>query len=157
MFTIHTSLPAVVATLGKINPESSSIDLLFLQIFHALLRASHVRKVRMCETPRLTRSSIDRDSDICDIPNVAEKFMEVLVGHVKGHVADEESPRWRMRLAGSTEAGKGISSRGVTGGASSLVLDAEASAGKGHLVELCYDGAGGRKVGHFDIAESVGG
>ena len=44
----------------------------------------------MGKTSGLSGSSVDSNSDINDISNTAEQVVEVSIGHLEGHVADEE-------------------------------------------------------------------
>lgn len=53
----------------------------------------------MCESSRLPGSPIDSHPDINDVLNIAEEIVEIPVGHVEGHVANEKRLRGRMRLA----------------------------------------------------------
>jgi len=48
----------------------------------------------MGETSWCSRAAIDCDSDVHNIPNLAEKIIEVLVGHLERHVTDEERLGW---------------------------------------------------------------
>lgn len=105
----------------------------------------------MREATRLARAAIDRDAHVDDVADFAEEVVEFAVGHVEGHVADEEG------------AGGGGGAGGVAIGAreeraaGSGVLDGEGAAFEGFVVEG-FDGlGGGGGGGEVYVAETVGG
>lgn len=42
----------------------------------------------------LTGSSVNGDSNIDDVADTSEKIVEITVGHLEGHVANEQSLAW---------------------------------------------------------------
>ncbi len=102
----------------------------------------------MGESPRLARAPVNGHTDIDDIFDLAEQVVEVAVGHVKGHVADEEGAA--RGVVWAVWAGDGA------GGALDGVLDTEAAAFE--VLEVVFlDGGGGPfGVGEFDVAVPVG-
>ena len=103
----------------------------------------------MRETPRLSRSSINCHTHIDDISDLAEQLIEFAVGHVEGHVADEE---------GAGGFGGGAAEAVAVGGGTAAgggVLDGEAAAFEGLLVHVADGAGGGVVVGEVDVAESV--
>lgn len=103
----------------------------------------------MGESPRLARAPVNRHADIDYIFDLAEEVVEVAVGHVEGHVADEEGAGGGVVWA--VWAGDGA------GGALDGVLDAEAAAFEVLEVVFLDGGGGGFGGGVFDVAVSGGG
>lgn len=86
-------------TIGVIDSERSAVVLLTSQDLHGLHCTLNIDKVGMGKTSGLTRPSINSDSDIDDIADASEKVVQVSVGHLEGHVANEQSlARWVDRL-----------------------------------------------------------
>lgn len=104
----------------------------------------------MREAARLARAAIDGDAHVDDVADFAEEVVEFAVGHVEGHVADEEG-------AGGGGGAGGVAvgareERGARGG----VLDGEGAAFEGFVVEG-FDGlGGGGGGGEVYVAETVG-
>lgn len=103
----------------------------------------------MREPPGLTRPSINRNPYIDDIADFAEQVIEFAVGHVEGHVADEEGAGW-----GGGAVGVAVRA-GEEGGARGGVLDCEAAAFEGLGVEGLDCEGGGGGGGEVYVAETV--
>ena len=84
----------------KIQPQLPPIKLPTLQHIQRLLRALDVRKVRVRKAARLARSPVNGHAHVRDVRNAAEQVVEVLVRHLKRHVADEERSGGRVLAAG---------------------------------------------------------
>ena len=95
----------------------------------------------MCETSGLTGASIDGNSDINDIANIAEELVEISIGHFECQVADEEGlGRWVGFIFASGDG---------------LVVDYESAPFINCLV-LCFNGGGCLFSGcEFNVSKSV--
>lgn len=89
----------------------------------------------MRETPWLACSSVDCHAHVDDVADLAEEVVELAVGHVEGHVADEEG-------AGGGRGVGGAGAERVGAGAGGGVLDGQATAFEG-LVVVIFDGGSG--------------
>ncbi len=96
----------------------------------------------MGETSWLAGSSVNGNTDVNDVSNVAEKLVEISVGHLESEVADEE------RLGGC------VLGAWLVGGLV-LVVDDQTTAFEDLLV-LGFDGCGGLLDGlKLDISKSA--
>lgn len=50
----------------------------------------------MRKTPWLTRSAINGDPNVDDITDTTEEIIQISVGHLEGHVTDEQGLAWRV-------------------------------------------------------------
>lgn len=102
----------------------------------------------MREASRLAGAAVDGDAHVDDVPDLAEEVVELAVGHVEGHVADEEGAGgWSglRRAPGGNAPG---------GGAGGGVLDVETAAFEFLVVEGGDGGVGGVLGGEVYVGES---
>jgi hypothetical protein len=76
---------------AEVDAQLTSVDDLLLQHFPRTSGASNIDEVCVSEASRLTGAPVNSNTDIHDIANVAEEVVQVLVRHLEGHVANEES------------------------------------------------------------------
>lgn len=101
----------------------------------------------MREPSRLARPSVNGDADIDDVSDLAEEVVEFAVGHVEGHVPDEEGAGWLRNTIVAGAKGRLAAYGGE--------LDGEAAAFE-RLVVVVVDGAlGGGYVGEVYVGEAV--
>lgn len=125
--TITTSLSA---TSTVIDSELAAIDLLSNQCLSTLDGTLNIDEVSVGESSRLASTSVNSNTDIDNISDVAEELIEIGIRHLKGEVADEEGlGRWV--LCGSVLALGHVH-----------VVDDETAAFELRLV-LGFDGLGG--------------
>ena len=104
----------------------------------------------MREAPGLARAAVNGDAHVDDVADLAEEVVEFAVGHVEGHVADEEG------AGGGGGAGRVAVGAREERGAGGGVLDGEGAAFEGFVVEG-FDGlGGGGGGGEVYVAETVG-
>lgn len=77
-------------SIRVIHAQPSAIRLFTLQLLHSVHRALDINEIGMCETSGLSGSSINGDTHVDHIADTAEEVVEITVGHLEGHVADEE-------------------------------------------------------------------
>ena len=114
----------------------------------------------MCETPRLSRPSINRNTHINHIPHISEQGVEVAVRHVEGEVADEEGARRVSGVGGAGCVGVigSIAGTGVgAGGAGHGVLDCKPAAFEGLEIFVADGEFGGRLIGEGYVGKAVRG
>lgn len=75
---------------GEVNPEAAAMEILALQLLPSLLGARNIDEVGVCEAPGRAGAAVDGDTDVNDVLDIFEHVVEILVGHLEGHVADEE-------------------------------------------------------------------
>ena len=136
---------AVTCCLAKVNPQLSAVDHLFFQKLPRLLGALDVDEVGVGEAAGLACTAVDGDTNVGDVLDVAEEVVKVLVGHLEGHVADEED------IAGRVVRRLGTAS----GGGSNLVeLDDEVAALEDLHVEALDGGLGVVEVLVLHVGEA---
>ena len=81
---------ALVARLAEVDAERPSVDDLSVQGLPRLGSTLDVNEVSVGEASGLAGPAVDGDTDVNDVANVAEKVVQVLVGHLERHVADED-------------------------------------------------------------------
>jgi hypothetical protein len=122
--TPYTSLPLRRLTMplfslrgpwsgqAVVHPQLATIQLLVLEKLHSLRRTGNINEICVSETSWLPSAAIDSYSHVNDVAHFAEEVAEILVGHLEGHVADEECLGWWVctslcarvdRLAGTVE------------------------------------------------------
>lgn len=81
-----------------VNLQSSTISILFRQHLQSLGGTFDIDEIGVGEASRLSTSSIDGDSDVDNVPDISEEFVEIFIRHPEAHVANEECPRrWIAR------------------------------------------------------------
>lgn len=80
-----------------IHPQLASVQLLPLQVLHSPHRAVDIDEVCVRETTWLASAAINGYPHINDVAHFAEEVAQVLVGHLEGHVANEEGLGWGIR------------------------------------------------------------
>lgn len=146
---LRSSLPGPSLALTIVDPQRPARNLFAAQLGHGRLGALHVGEIGVGEPPRLARSSVNRHAHVDDVADFAEEVVELLIGHVEGHVADEEGAGGVVEGAGSKVAGD----EGLTRGG---VLDCEDAAFEGLAVKGVDGVGGGFLGGEVYVAETVG-
>lgn len=92
------SFPSVPSSAGgrfaKVHPQTPAVDILVLKNLLCLSSAGHIDEVGVGETSGLASPPINGDTDVHYVANVTEQIVQVLVGHLKRHVSDEERLGW---------------------------------------------------------------
>ncbi len=83
-------------SVAVVDSQFAAIGLLVLQQLHGLHGALDIDEIGMSKTSWLPRPSVDCNSYIDHVPNATKEVVEVSVGHLEGHIANEESLRWRI-------------------------------------------------------------
>lgn len=141
------SAGSVGARLAKVDPQPPAVDFLVLKVLLRGFSAGDIDEVGVGETSGLAGTSVDGDSDVENIPDVAEEVVEVFVGHLEGHVANEE------RLGGLLGGARGTGRD--AGLAADVVLHGQATALEDLLVERLQGGGGVLYSVELDVAETV--
>jgi len=81
---------AGAAGLAEVDAEWPSVDDLSVKGLPRLGGTLDVNKVSVGEASGLAGPAVDGNTDVNDVANVAEKVVQVLVGHLERHVADED-------------------------------------------------------------------
>lgn len=104
----------------------------------------------MSEASWLTGPSVNGDSYVNNILDIAEQVIKIFVRHVEGHVANEKGLAW---IIGSTVR---ESSRGVVDLFSGAVrLNGEATTLEWLLIQGLHSLCSVLRVGEFNVAKSV--
>jgi hypothetical protein len=165
LFGLATSFPVcsgriprcVAGAIRIVKSQLSAIGLLGLEDLECLSGALGVDEVGVSEASRLAGSSVDGHADVDDVLDAAEEGVEIAVGHLEGHVADEEGFGGRVEgLPWSVCWTAGLGSPGIHCAACVCgVLDGQATAFEELLIQ-CLDGFGGRSDGfEVHISKSV--
>jgi hypothetical protein len=104
----------------------------------------------VCEATWLAGTTIDRYSNIDDIAHLTEQIAQILVGHLEGHVANEEG--LGGRVAGACASATIATVDGLSG---AVELHGEAAALEDLLVGGLNRLGGILLVLELDIAEAV--
>lgn len=99
----------------------------------------------MSEAPGCSSATVDGDADVDNVLHATEHVVEVLVGHLEGHVADEDGLGRESGAVGArVPARLGL-----------VVLDNEAAAFKYLKIEVLNSGPGVFDVVELDVSEAM--
>jgi hypothetical protein len=142
-------LGPVVAGLAEIDAELAAVDDLLAKNLLRLGGAGNVDEVCVGEASGLAGPAVDGNTDVHDIANVAEEVVQVLVRHLEGHVANEES--LRGRVGNVAAAGRGRLGVGL----GPVELADEVAALEDLHVQVVDGGLGVLDVLEVDVSEST--
>lgn len=74
-----------------IHSQVTAINFFIREDFLALGGTLNIDEISVCESSRLTGSSIYGDTDIGNVADFTEELVEIGVGHFEGEVANEKS------------------------------------------------------------------
>lgn len=124
----------------EVNTERSVVDRLALENLKSLLSGRNISEVSVSESSWLTSATVNGNTDVNNVLDVAEQLVEIGIGHLKSEVADEQSLGWGVLLAGLLGVGH--------------VVDDHAAAGEEGVVEVLNGLGGGLNVLELDVSES---
>src|ERR1039458_6725974 len=84
----------VLSGATEIDSQRAAINFLSDECFLALNGTLNINKVSWCKTSWPTSASINGNTNVNDILNILEKFVEISIRHLKGKVANEECLGW---------------------------------------------------------------
>lgn len=91
----------VTGGLAEVHAKLPAVDDLLAERIFGLGGTGDIDEIGMCEASRLTGPSVNGDTYVHDVADIAEKVVEIFVRHLEGHVADEEGLGRRVGLEGS--------------------------------------------------------
>ena len=95
---LRTLIPWRAArAIGVVKSQHSPVRLLTLEMLHAFHRTLDVHEICMRESSWLAGTSVDGDADIDHVLNALEEIVQITVGHLEGHVTDEEGLGGRIQ------------------------------------------------------------
>lgn len=97
---------AICLASAVIDSQGASVDDLTGEELLSLDGALSIDEVSVCKTSWLAGVSVNGNSDIKHVANLAEELVQVGIGHLEGKVADEEGLGWLIERA-VLEAGLG--------------------------------------------------
>src|SRR2546423_4264448 len=74
-----------------------AISLLTFQVFHRFHCAFSVDEICVCKTSWLASTSVNGNADVNHISDTLEQVVEVAIGHLERHIANEESLGGRIK------------------------------------------------------------
>lgn len=106
--------------------------------------AVDINEICVCKSSRLPSATINGHTNINDVSYFAEEVIEILIGHLEGHVADEEGLGGLIRAPWLYQ---------VWWWSPPVVLDGHSASLEDCLVHGCDSGIGVRLTLEFNITE----
>jgi hypothetical protein len=154
----HTIPWAVGSRLAEVDAKFPSVDFLSLEDLLSLGGTGDVDEVGVGEASGLAGSPVNGNTHVHDVANVAEEVVQVLVGHLEGHVADEESLGRRVVRCGTVEPSTvaTVAASAVTGGFGAVELDNEVPAFEDLHVQVVNGSLSIVDALELNVTETVG-
>ncbi len=95
--------PGCQRRAAVIDSQLPPVHFLVIQQVISLLRTRNIDEFSMSESSGLSSFPIDSDSDINNVVDFSEQFIEIFIGHLERHITDEQC------------LGRGVAGSGVSG------------------------------------------